>query len=100
MATESYDSYIKFGESTNLAPDGKSYLPQIEGDSSDETHYWWCELRGYDFSLEAGERDSGSEGAEGDQSQEKPKPSPGANPKELSYSSAQKTGKGKIVTQR
>src|SRR6266481_1291485 len=68
MAT---DAYIKFGESSNKSPYG-TLLPDIEGDSSDAGHYWWCELRGYDFSLEAGERDSK---AEGDKDKEKPKPS-------------------------
>lgn len=68
MAT---DAYIKFGESGETSPYGTP-LPAIEGDSTDEGHYWWCELRGYDFALEAGERDSG---AEGDEDAEKPKPS-------------------------
>lgn len=68
MAT---DAYIKFGEGAGESPYGTP-LPLIEGDCSDETHYWWCELRGYDFSLEAGERDSSSEG---DNDKEKPKPS-------------------------
>jgi len=67
MAT---DAYIKFGEGSGTSPYGTP-LPDIEGDSTDEGHYWWCELRGYDFSLEAGERDSS---AEGDKDKEKPKP--------------------------
>src|SRR4051794_38019222 len=67
------DAYIKFGEGTEPSPnDSTVFLPSIEGDSTDEKHYWWCELRGYDFSLEAGERNSGSEG---DNDKEKPKPS-------------------------
>jgi type VI protein secretion system component Hcp len=66
------DAYIKFGEGSNPSPNDSSVmLPLIEGDSTDETHYWWCELRGYDFSLDAGERDAGSHGTES----EKPKPS-------------------------
>lgn len=68
MAT---DAYIKFGESSDTSP-YDTPLPAIEGDSTDIGHYWWCELRGYDFSLTAGERDSSSEG---DKDQEKPKPS-------------------------
>src|ERR1043165_4453332 len=68
MAT---DAYIKFGEGSGESPYGTP-LPDIEGDSTDASHYWWCELRGYEFSLDAGERDSASEG---DQQQEKPKPS-------------------------
>jgi type VI protein secretion system component Hcp len=68
MAT---DAYIKFGEGSGTSP-YNTPLPDIEGDSTDEGHYWWCELRGYDFALEAGERDSS---AEGDKDKEKPKPS-------------------------
>jgi type VI protein secretion system component Hcp len=68
MAT---DAYIKFGEGSGTSP-YNTPLPDIEGDSTDEKHYWWCELRGYDFSLEAGERNSS---AEGDAHAEKPKPS-------------------------
>jgi type VI protein secretion system component Hcp len=67
MAT---DAYIKFGESSDKSP-YDTLLPAIEGDSTDFNHYWWCELRGYDFALDAGERDSASEG---DKSKEKPKP--------------------------
>jgi hypothetical protein len=68
MAT---DAYIKFGEGSGTSP-YNTPLPDIEGDSTDEKHYWWCELRGYDFALEAGERDSS---ADGDKDAEKPKPS-------------------------
>ncbi len=49
------DAYIKFGEGTERGPDNK-LLPKIEGDSDDESHYWWCELRGCDFEMEASER--------------------------------------------
>jgi type VI protein secretion system component Hcp len=49
------DAYIKFGERDEKGPDGKP-LPLIEGDSSDAEHYWWTELRGYDFGISAGER--------------------------------------------
>lgn len=66
------DAYIKFGEGSNPSPNDSSVmLPLIEGDSTDETHYWWCELRSYDFSLEAGEKNAASEGKDS----EKPKPS-------------------------
>src|SRR5262249_53636863 len=36
-------------------PDGKP-LPSISGDSDDEKHYWWCELRNCGFDLEAVEQ--------------------------------------------
>ena len=49
------DSFIMFGQRDELSPFGKP-LPMIEGDSSDTEHYWWTELRGYDFDLAAGER--------------------------------------------
>ena len=58
MAT---DAYIKFGEGSGTSP-YNTPLPDIEGDSTDEKHYWWSELRGYDFALEAGERDSSADG--------------------------------------
>jgi len=39
-----------------LARIGLWKLAGIEGDSDDESHYWWCELRGCDFEMEASER--------------------------------------------
>jgi type VI protein secretion system component Hcp len=60
------DAFIKFGERDELGPD-KRPLPLIEGDSSDEEHYWWTELRSYDFSMRAGQRprEEGSSGSGG-----------------------------------
>lgn len=59
------DAYIKFGESDNKSPAGRP-LPLIEGDSSDEFHYYWCELRSCDIELKASEssKDSEERGAE------------------------------------
>jgi len=48
------DVYVKFGESGGTGPNGTP-LPAIEGDSTDELHYWWCELRDCGFDLEAAE---------------------------------------------
>ena len=48
MAIES-DVYVKFGDDPNEVAD--SDLPLIEGDCTDDTHYWWCELRSCGFNL-------------------------------------------------
>ncbi|HZR21580.1 MAG TPA: type VI secretion system tube protein Hcp [Verrucomicrobiae bacterium] len=40
------DVYIKFGEDDD-DPD----LPDIEGDSTDAKHWWWCELRDCGFDM-------------------------------------------------
>ena len=63
------DAYIKFGEGTDRGPDNQ-LLPKIEGDSDDEHHYWWCELRSCDFDLDAAEH---SEEESGDDEAKKPK---------------------------
>jgi len=47
------DAYVKFG-------DGDDDLPEIEGDSDDAEHYWWCELRDCGFELENPEDDPDS----------------------------------------
>src|SRR5437867_2355119 len=46
MQVES-DVYIKFGND----PADKDNYPLIEGDCTDETHKWWCELRNCGFNL-------------------------------------------------
>jgi len=53
MAT---DAYVKFGEIPG------NNLPLIEGDCTDEGHYWWCELRDADFDLKAPNRTPEGEG--------------------------------------
>lgn len=50
MAT---DVYIKFGTTKETIGPRKTPRPLIEGDSTDELHYWWCELRNCGFDLEA-----------------------------------------------
>jgi type VI protein secretion system component Hcp len=57
------DAYIKFGEGTDRGPDNK-LLPKIEGDSDDEQHYWWCELRSCDFDMETSEHAESDEDAD------------------------------------
>jgi len=49
MAT---DVYIKFGESEDRGGPLNTYLPDIEGDSTDAYHYWWCELRECGFDMD------------------------------------------------
>ena len=48
------DVYVKFGRSPDPDYGGplNTELPDIEGDSSDAHHYWWCELRECGFDLE------------------------------------------------
>src|SRR5438105_1348616 len=41
------DVYVSFGEDSD--PDNP--YPLIEGDSTDEDHLWWCELRGSSFTV-------------------------------------------------
>jgi type VI protein secretion system component Hcp len=50
MAT---DVYIKFGTTKEKIGPLNTPRPLIEGDSTDELHYWWCELRNCGFDLEA-----------------------------------------------
>ena len=48
------DVYVKFGRSPNPDYGGPldTELPDIEGDSTDAQHYWWCELRECGFDME------------------------------------------------
>jgi type VI protein secretion system component Hcp len=46
------DAYIKFGDDDS---DPNDY-PLIEGDSTDDQHYWWCELRDFSADLKAADR--------------------------------------------
>jgi hypothetical protein len=39
------DVYVKFGECDDKGGPLNTKLPDIEGDSTDALHYWWCELR-------------------------------------------------------
>lgn len=68
------DAYIKFGESTDLGPDGKTYLPLIPGDSDDKEHYWWCELRDCQFKLDASEHSEKGEKGGTDAAKDVPRP--------------------------
>jgi type VI protein secretion system component Hcp len=57
------DVYIKFGEGDLRGGPLKTPLPDIEGDSTDASHYWWCELRecGFDMETPQQEDDQGSQ---------------------------------------
>src|ERR1043165_4821049 len=60
------DAYVKFGEGTDTSPVYGTPLPEIEGDSDDTQHHWWCELRDCGFELENPEQDAAGEGADKD----------------------------------
>jgi type VI protein secretion system component Hcp len=58
------DAYVKFGESDDMGgPDGKSPLPEFEGDSSDAKHWYWCELRECGFDMTAPQQQDDQAGA-------------------------------------
>jgi type VI protein secretion system component Hcp len=48
------DVFAKFGKSPTPDYGGplKTEIPDIEGDSTDSRHYWWCELRECGFDME------------------------------------------------
>src|SRR5580765_3434866 len=46
------DVYVKFGETDDRGGPLNTKLPNIEGDSTDALHYWWCELRECGFDME------------------------------------------------
>jgi type VI protein secretion system component Hcp len=46
------DVYIKFGDCGDKGGPLNTDLPDYEGDSSDLTHWWWCELREAGFDIE------------------------------------------------
>jgi type VI protein secretion system component Hcp len=50
MAIES-DVYVKLGDDPGARDDYGEPYPLIEGDCTDDTHYWWCELRSCGFNL-------------------------------------------------
>jgi type VI protein secretion system component Hcp len=48
------DTFVCFGQDTDVREsedDAHDYVPLIEGDCTDETHFNWCELRGTGFEL-------------------------------------------------
>jgi type VI protein secretion system component Hcp len=67
-----FDAYIKFGEGTFVF-DGRP-IPLFPGDSDDDAHFWWCELRGCDFQLEADEHSENETETTQDKKGEKPRP--------------------------
>jgi type VI protein secretion system component Hcp len=48
------DVYVKFGSDPDPEYGGplKTEIPDIEGDSSDAHHWWWCELRECGFDMD------------------------------------------------
>jgi len=69
MAT---DAYIAFGQSDGRSPYGLP-LPEIEGDSTDAWHYWWCELRSCGFDLQAKDWKTEVEGTDAEENEDKKK---------------------------
>ena len=69
MPVES-DVYVKFGEGDDRGGPLNLPLPLIEGDSTDETHYYWSELRNSNFGLTAS--DPTPAGGQGASSEDKP----------------------------
>jgi type VI protein secretion system component Hcp len=59
------DVYVKFGDCEDYGGPLNTELPDIEGDSTDAIHYWWCELRECGFDMEAAQEDS-TDGGDGD----------------------------------
>jgi type VI protein secretion system component Hcp len=56
------DVYVKLGEGTDVGGPLKTPLPLIEGDSTDQYHYYWSELRGTNFGLTVGDPEPNGEG--------------------------------------
>src|SRR5436190_15651847 len=76
------DVYVKFGECGDQGGPLNTPLPDIEGDSTDALHYWWCELRECGFDMEtpqqADEADGQSDGqGSGNSSSTKHQPASG-----------------------
>jgi len=77
------DVYVKFGQGTNVGGPLNTPLPDIEGDSTDEVHYWWCELRECGFDMETPQQEDSANGdsstgnASGSSSSDPKKPASG-----------------------
>jgi type VI protein secretion system component Hcp len=70
MAT---DVYIKFGTTKETIGPRNTPRPKIEGDSTDELHYWWCEVRNCGFDLEAKDPEPAPESGGGGKEEDKEK---------------------------
>src|SRR5579859_1225062 len=57
------DVYVKFGKSSDPELGGplKTELPDIEGDSTDANHFWWCELRECGFDMDTPQQQDDSQ---------------------------------------
>lgn len=69
------DVYVKFGESPDTGGPLDTPLPDIEGDSTDANHYWWCELRDCGFDMETPQQSD--EAADKSDKSDKNKPASG-----------------------
>jgi type VI protein secretion system component Hcp len=59
------DVYVKFGECPDKGGPLNTPLPDIEGDSSDALHYWWCELRECGFDMDTPQQTDDGDGQGG-----------------------------------
>lgn len=59
------DVYVKFGECDDRGGPLNTKLPDIEGDSTDALHFWWCELRECGFDMETPQQADGDDGQNG-----------------------------------
>lgn len=71
------DVYVKFGKDPDPEYGGplQTELPDIEGDSTDATHFWWCELRECGFDMDTPQQQD-----EAKQGDEASKPASGFRP--------------------
>src|ERR1051326_1813900 len=68
------DAYIRFGPESGDVEEGHP-IPVIPGDSDDDQHFWWCELRNCSFELEGNERtEDPDEQSDDDTGEEKARP--------------------------
>src|ERR1700686_564412 len=65
------DVYIQFGIDTTPGEDAAGYpegtdenrMPDIQGDSTDATHWWWCELRACGFDMQCPQQEDSNAAA-------------------------------------
>jgi len=71
------DVYVKFGECDDRGGPLNTLLPDIEGDSTDSLHYWWCELRECGFDMETPEQKDSGDGGDGSSGSSSQQPASG-----------------------
>ena len=63
------DVYVKFGKDPDPEYGGplQTELPDIEGDSTDASHFWWCELRECGFDMDTPQQQDDAQQGEANQ---------------------------------